>query len=188
MYPELWTSYDRPVRNPVRGAMSQESPQVTDPSKVRLAFLQPDIPQNLGASLRLAACLGVAVDIIEPCGFPLTDKALRRSAMDYGERAEVFRHDGWASFLDSRARTGGRLVLFSTRGRIRLQDFSFLPADCLLFGRESAGAPDDVHAKADAVVRIPLAPDARSLNVSMTAGIALWEALRQTRNLPADAG
>jgi tRNA (cytidine/uridine-2'-O-)-methyltransferase len=157
---------------------------VTDPSKVRLAFLQPDIPQNLGASLRLAACLGVAVDVIEPCGFPLTDKALRRAAMDYVERAEVSRHDGWASFVDSHARRGGRLVLFSTRGLIKLQDFSFLQGDCLLFGRESAGAPDEVHAKADAVVRIPLMPNARSLNVAMAAGIALWEALRQIGELP----
>lgn len=165
----------------------KKAPQVTDPSKVRLAFLQPDIPQNLGASVRLAACLGVAVDVIEPCGFPLTDKALRRSAMDYGEKAEVFRHSGWASFLDSRREPGARLVLFSTRGSIDLQQFRFLPEDCLLFGRESAGAPEEVHAKADAVVRIPLAADARSLNVAMAAGIALWEALRQTGSLPAKA-
>jgi tRNA (cytidine/uridine-2'-O-)-methyltransferase len=152
---------------------------------VRLAFLQPDIPQNLGASLRLAACFSVAVDIIEPCGFPLTDKALRRAAMDYGERVEVCRHDGWLSFLDSHRRACGRLVLFSTRGAQNLADFGFEPGDCMLFGRESAGASDEVHAAADAIVRIPLAQGARSLNVSMAAGVALWEALRQTGGLPA---
>lgn len=132
----------------------------------------------------MAACFGVAVDIIEPCGFPLTDKALRRAAMDYGEKVEVLRHDGWASFLESRARISGRLILFSTRGAQSLAGFSFEPGDCLLFGRESAGAPDGVHEAADAVLRIPLSGDARSLNVSMAAGVALWEALRQTGRLP----
>lgn len=165
----------------------KKAPQVTDPSKVRLAFLQPDIPQNLGTSIRLAACLGVAVDIIEPCGFPLTDKALRRAVMDYGDRTEVCRHDGWRSFCDSRGKTNSRLVLFSTSGSICLQDFRFLADDCLLFGRESAGAPDNVHIASHAVVRIPLASDARSLNVAMAAGIALWEALRQTGGLPAES-
>jgi tRNA (cytidine/uridine-2'-O-)-methyltransferase len=133
----------------------------------------------------LAACFSVAVDIIEPCGFPLTDKALRRAAMDYGEMVEVCRHDGWFSFLDSRRQLGGRLVLFSTRGEQSLADFAFEAGDCLLFGRESAGAPEEVHAAADAVVRIPLAGNARSLNVSMAAGIVLWEALKQTGALPA---
>jgi tRNA (cytidine/uridine-2'-O-)-methyltransferase len=151
---------------------------------VRLAFLQPDIPQNLGASLRLAACFGVAVDIIEPCGFPLTDKALRRAALDYGEKVEVLRHDGWASFLESRTGISGRLILFSTRGADSLAGFSFEPGDCLLFGRESAGATDEAHEAADGCVRIPLEGDARSLNVSMAAGVALWEALRQTGALP----
>ncbi|MDP3736787.1 MAG: tRNA (cytidine(34)-2'-O)-methyltransferase [Hyphomonadaceae bacterium] len=155
-----------------------------DPSKVRLALYQPDIPQNLGANLRLAACLGVAVDLIEPCGFPLTGKALRRAALDYAEKAVVLRHDGWASFLDSHRTVGGRLVLFSTRGDQNLGNFAFRPDDCLLFGRESAGAPEEIHAAADAIVRIPLRPEARSFNVAMAAGIALWEALRQTGQLP----
>jgi tRNA (cytidine/uridine-2'-O-)-methyltransferase len=132
----------------------------------------------------LAACFGVAVDIIEPCGFALTDKALRRSAMDYGNRVEISRHDGWSSFLESHRGTGGRLILFSTRGQRSLADFGFEGGDCLLFGRESAGAPKDVHAAADAGVRIPLAEGARSLNVSMAAGVALWEALKQTGALP----
>jgi len=157
---------------------------LTDPSKVRLALYQPDIPQNLGASLRLAACLGVAVDIIEPCGFPLTDKALRRTAMDYGKNVEIIRHDGWSAFRESKTRIGGRLILFTTRGATTLDAHAFQPNDTLLFGRESAGVPDDVHAAADARVRIPLDPAARSLNVAMSAGIALWEALRQTGGLP----
>jgi tRNA (cytidine/uridine-2'-O-)-methyltransferase len=132
----------------------------------------------------LAACLGVAVDIIEPCGFPLTDKALRRAAMDYGEMVDVARHDGWNSFLESRRGGQGRLVLFTTRGATALPAFNFEPGDCLLFGRESAGAADEVHAAADARIRIPLAAGARSLNVSMAAAIALWEALKQTGGLP----
>jgi tRNA (cytidine/uridine-2'-O-)-methyltransferase len=132
----------------------------------------------------LAACFDVAVDIIEPCGFPLTDKALRRTAMDYGAQVEIRRHDGWVSFLESR-RTLGRLVLFSTRGATSLEAFAFRPGDCLLFGRESAGAPDQVHAATDAVVKLPMAPSMRSMNVAMTAGVATWEALRQTGGLPA---
>ncbi len=161
----------------------KKAPFATDPSKVRLALYQPDIPQNLGASLRLAACLGVAVDIIEPCGFPLTDKAIRRTAMDYGEKAEILRHDGWSAFLESKPPTS-RLVLFTTKGAIRLDEHAFQPGDTLLFGRESAGVPDDVHNAADVRVRVPLQPGVRSLNVAMTAGIALWEALRQTGGLP----
>jgi tRNA (cytidine/uridine-2'-O-)-methyltransferase len=151
---------------------------------VRLALYQSDIPQNLGAILRLAACLGVAVDIIEPCGFPLTDKALRRTAMDYGKNVEIVRHDGWNAFRESNARAGCRLVLFSTKAEASLETFTFQPDDCLLFGRESAGVPDEVHAAADVRVRIPLEADARSLNVAMTAGMALWEGLKQTGQLP----
>lgn len=154
---------------------------------MRLAFLQPDIPQNLGASLRLAACFGAGVDIIEPCGFPLTDRALRRSAMDYAAHASIVRHSGWAAFVESEARRVGRLVLFTTSGATRLDAFRFQPGDILLFGRESAGAPSEVHAEADARVRTPMAPGIRSLNVVNSAAIALWEALRQTGALPADA-
>ena len=161
----------------------KKAPCVADPSKVRLALYQPDIPQNLGASLRLAACLGVAVDIIEPCGFALTDKALRRTAMDYGENVEIVRHDGWSAFRESQIRSSGRLILFTTRGAATLQTVAFEANDILLFGRESAGVPDEVHAAADVRVRIALMPNVRSLNVSMSAGIALWEALRQTGQL-----
>jgi len=157
---------------------------VTDPSKVRLALYQPDIPQNLGANLRLAACLGVAVDIIEPCGFPLTDRGLRRAAMDYAENASVSRHSGWTSFRESQIASASRLVLLTTRAATRLDQFSFRTDDILLFGRESAGVPEDIHSAADARVAIPLTPPARSLNVAMSAGIVLWEALKQTGGLP----
>lgn len=152
---------------------------------MRLALFQPDIPQNLGANLRLAACLGVAVDIIEPCGFPLTDRALKRTAMDYGENVAISRHSGWSAFRGAQVGSGARLILFTTRGSVRLEMHAFQRGDILLFGRESAGAPDAVHAAADARVAIPLAGGARSLNVAVSAGIALWEALRQTGQLPA---
>lgn len=151
---------------------------------MRLALYQPDIPQNLGANIRLAACLGVAVDIIEPCGFPLTDRSLRRTAMDYAENAIVSRHSGWSAFRETQIASGSRLVLLTTRAATRLDQFSFRADDTLLFGRESAGVPEDIHSAADARVLIPLAPTARSLNVAMSAGIALWEALKQTGGLP----
>lgn len=154
---------------------------------MRLALFQPDIPQNLGANIRLAACLGVALDIIEPCGFPLTDRALRRTAMDYDENARITRHSGWTAFRDSPELAGRRIILLTTRGGERLDRFRFDATDCLLMGRESAGAPEDIHRTADALVRIPLTEGLRSLNVAMTAGMALWEALRQTGGLPADA-
>jgi tRNA (cytidine/uridine-2'-O-)-methyltransferase len=151
---------------------------------VRLALFQPDIPQNLGANIRLAACLGVALDVIEPCGFPLTDAALRRTAMDYGKTARIERHSGWDAFLASHKARGGRLILFTTAADHTLDRFAFEAGDCLLFGRESAGVPETIHRTADARVRIPMSPDARSLNVAMSAGIAAFEALRQTGGLP----
>lgn len=148
---------------------------------MRLALFQPDIPQNLGAAIRLAACLDVALDVIEPCGFPLDDRAIRRTAMDYADRCEVIRHRGWADFLAARS---GRIVLFTTRAASPLPGFAFEPSDILLFGRESAGAPDDVHEAADARVMIPLAKGARSLNVINAAAMGLGEALRQTQLFP----
>lgn len=147
---------------------------------MRLALFQPDIPQNLGAALRLGACLGVPVDVIEPCGFPLSDRAVRRAAMDYAEKAEVVRHASWVRFLESGVRTAGRLVLFTTRGAEPFHSFVFRPDDILLFGRESAGVPSEVHDAADARLYIPLVPGARSLNVVNAAAMALGEALRQT--------
>jgi len=151
---------------------------------MRLALFQPDIPQNLGAALRLGACLGVPVDVIEPCGFPLSDRAIRRAAMDYAETAEVVRHASWGNFLD---RHEGRILLFTTRGATTFQAFRYQPSDILLFGRESAGAPAEVHAAADARLMIPLAPHARSLNVITAAAMALGEALRQTNGFPSGA-
>ncbi|MBL8555710.1 MAG: tRNA (cytidine(34)-2'-O)-methyltransferase [Phenylobacterium sp.] len=151
---------------------------------MRLALFQPDIPQNLGAAIRLAACLGVPLDVIGPCGFPLSDAAIRRAAMDYAAIADVRRHAGWADFrADSAGK--GRLVLFTTKAAEPFHRFAFEPSDILLFGRESAGVPDDVDAAADARVVIPLAPGARSLNVVTAATLALGEGLRQIKAFPA---
>jgi tRNA (cytidine/uridine-2'-O-)-methyltransferase len=146
---------------------------------MRLAIFQPDIPQNLGGSIRLAACLGVALDIIEPCGFPLSDKAVRRTAMDYGDSVVLARHSSWAAFLAAPERQAGRLVLFTTKAAAPHLTFAFEAGDTLLFGRESAGAPQEVHAAAQARLFIPLRPPARSLNVVVAAAIALAEGLRQ---------
>ncbi len=154
---------------------------------MRLALFQPDIPQNLGAALRLGACLDTPVDVIEPCGFPFSDAGVRRAAMDYGALAELNRHASWADFLNSSGRKAGRLVLFTTKGAEPLHGFEFRHGDTLLFGRESSGVPEDVHAAADARVFIPLAPGARSLNLTVSAAIALSEALRQTNGFPKGA-
>jgi tRNA (cytidine/uridine-2'-O-)-methyltransferase len=147
---------------------------------MRLALFQPDIPQNLGAAVRLGACLGVPVDVIEPCGFPLSDRAVRRAAMDYAEKAEIVRHPSWSDFLQHSLRLRGRLLLFTTGGAEAFHRFRYRPGDVLLFGRESAGVPDEVRQTADARLFIPLVPGARSLNVVNAAAMALGEALRQT--------
>ena len=146
-----------------------------------LTLFQPDIPQNLGAALRLGACLGVAVHVIEPCGFPFSDRGIRRAAMDYGEPGEVVRHASWAEF---KSQASGRIVLFTTRGADPLHRFSFRPDDILLFGRESLGVPDEVHEAVSARVIIPLMPGRRSFNVTVSAAIGLAEALRQTHQFP----
>lgn len=151
---------------------------------MRLALHQPDQAGNVGTILRLAACLGMPVDIIEPCGFPFSDRALKRAGMDYAEMAAVTRHSGWAAF---EAALPGRLVLFTTAGALPLPDARFEPADTLLFGSESRGAPEMVHARADLRVRIPQAPATRSLNLAVAAGIGLAEALRQTDAWPSTA-
>jgi len=154
---------------------------------MRLALFQPDIPQNLGAAVRLAACLGVPLDVIEPCGFPISDRAIRRAALDYAPIAEVKRHASWANFRTEFAPKDQRLVLFTTKGADPFQNFEFLPTDILLFGRESAGVPPEVHEAADARLTVPMAPGARSLNVVTTAAIALGEALRQINAFPSMA-
>lgn len=145
---------------------------------MRLALYQPDIPQNAGAAMRLCACLGVGMDVIEPCGFLWDDKKIKRSAMDYIAGLDLARHSGWESFLS--ARPGHRLVLLTTRGDLPYTAFTFAPGDILLTGRESAGVPDDVHGRADARLIIPMQPGMRSLNVINAAAMVLGEALRQT--------
>jgi tRNA (cytidine/uridine-2'-O-)-methyltransferase len=144
---------------------------------MRLALYEPDQAGNVGTILRLAACLGVPLDLIEPCGFPFADRALKRAGMDYAEIANVTRHESWAAF---EARLEGRLVLFTTAGATPLPSARFDPADTLLFGSESRGAPAAVHARADLHVRIPQAAGTRSLNLAVAAGIGLAEAVRQT--------
>lgn len=153
---------------------------------MRLALYQPDIPQNTGAVLRLAACLGIGVDIIEPCGFVWSDRHLRRAGMDYLDRVSTIRHESWNAFREAQQTLGGRLILLTTQGSIPHTRFAFQAGDCLLLGRESAGAPDDVHAAADARVRVPMNAGLRSINVAMAAAIVLGEALRQTDGFPED--
>jgi len=147
---------------------------------MRLALFQPDIPQNLGAAIRLCACLGVFLDVIEPCAFPLNDRALKRAALDYGEKARITRHAAWDHFLAAPERREGRLVLFTTRAAEPYTGYAFARGDTLLFGSESAGAPEAVHAAAQARLVIPLQPGLRSLNVVTAAAMAVGEALRRT--------
>lgn len=147
---------------------------------MRLALYQPDIPQNLGAALRLSACLGVALDVIEPCGFPLTDASMKRAALDYGDKAQVARHASLAAFQSMPERNEGRLVLIETDGAVNFQDFEFSTGDTLVLGRESAGSSGELYAAAQASVRVPMARDLRSLNVITAAAVVLTEAMRQT--------
>ena len=151
---------------------------------MHLALYQPDIPQNLGAMIRLCACLGVELEVIEPCAFPLSDKTLKRAALDYGPAAQVRLHPSWSAFLQAPQRSEGRLVLFTTRAADPYSEFAFAPGDTLLFGRESAGVPDEVHERADARLLIPVRPQTRSLNVATAAAMAIGEALRQTDGFP----
>jgi tRNA (cytidine/uridine-2'-O-)-methyltransferase len=151
--------------------------------KVRLALFEPDIPQNTGALLRLAACLGVAVDLIEPCGFLVDDRRLKRAVLDYAADLVIRRHVSWPAFLAHRA-SQSRLILMTTTGTTPLHRFAFAPDDTILLGRESAGVPEEVHRAAAARVVIPLRPGARSLNVALAGAIALAEGLRQTGLLP----
>ena len=148
---------------------------------MRLALFQPAIPQNVGACIRLSACFGVDLHVIEPTGFHFDDRAMKRAALDYGPLSHLTRHADWDAF--QRDRSPGRLILFTTKGATPLNAFAFQPDDTLLFGSETSGAPDYVHAAANARVVIPIRPDARSLNLSVSAGMALWEGLRQTGGL-----
>jgi tRNA (cytidine/uridine-2'-O-)-methyltransferase len=150
---------------------------------MRLALYEPDIPQNLGAFIRLAACLGAPLDVIEPCGFPFDDKRIRRAAMDYYDLARIVRHASWTTF--QRDRGPGRLVLLTTTGAQPFPEVALRPDDVLLLGRESAGVPPAVHDAADIRLRIPLQPGLRSLNVVLAAAMVLSEGLRQTNGFPA---
>jgi len=149
---------------------------------MRLALYEPDIPQNAGALIRLGACLGVALDIIEPCGFLFSAAGLRRSGMDYLELADVTRHASWAAFQET---PRGRVVLLTSKAEASYTDFAFATDDTILLGRESAGVPDAVHAAADARLRITMRPGLRSLNVAQAGAMVLGEALRQTKGFSA---
>jgi tRNA (cytidine/uridine-2'-O-)-methyltransferase len=152
---------------------------------MRLALYEPDIPQNTGTILRLAACMGVGVDVIGPAGFDLSDRALRRAGLDYIGRVELVRHESFAAFRQAQQARSSRLVLLTTRAALAFTDFAFRTEDALLLGRESAGVPALVHGCADASLRIPMRTGLRSLNVAVAAAMALGEALRQTGGFPA---
>ena len=154
---------------------------------MRLALFQPDIPQNTGTLLRLCACLDVEIDIIEPCGFIFNEKAMRRAGMDYLDFVKYRRHNSWNDFLEYRKNHSedyGRLVLMTTKCAKSFVDFDFEKNDIILMGRESAGVPDGVHNMADARLLIPMNPEARSINMAISAAMALSEGLRQTNLFP----
>jgi tRNA (cytidine/uridine-2'-O-)-methyltransferase len=146
---------------------------------MRIALFEPDIPQNTGTILRLCACLGAEAHLIEPTGFPSSDRAFRRAGMDYLDQVTVIRHASWSAFEDFRRNAGLRLVLFTTHARDAYLDHRFAPADILMFGRESAGVPESVQAHADVRLRIPMQPGLRSINVALVCAMALGEAMRQ---------
>ena len=176
---------------PVRALCQQQShasydnlPQCIMGSLMRIALYQPEIAGNVGAILRLAACFAVPVDIIMPTGFAFSDARLKRAAMDYGAAAEVVRHANFEAFDADRRANGRRLLLMSSHASQRLPDVAFRGDDVLLMGSESAGVPDAVRDMADIRVRIPMAPGFRSLNIAVSTGIAVAEALRQTGKFP----
>lgn len=151
---------------------------------LRLALYEPDIPQNTGTLMRTAACLGLAIDLIEPAGFAITDRNLRRAGLDYLDAAVIERHASWTAFEAWRRAAGRRVVLLTTRAAVSHLDFAFRPDDILMVGRESAGVPERVHAAADARLIVPMRPGFRSLNVAIAAAIVLGEALRRTDGFP----
>jgi tRNA (cytidine/uridine-2'-O-)-methyltransferase len=150
---------------------------------MRIALYEPDIPQNTGTILRLAACLGVEAHIVGPTGFPSSDRAFRRAGMDYLDQVSITRHTGWDAFEAWRREEGARLFLFTTTGAVPYLDHAYRPGDILMFGRESAGVPEAVHRAADARLVIPMRPGLRSINVAMAAAMALGEAMRQTNGV-----
>jgi tRNA (cytidine/uridine-2'-O-)-methyltransferase len=154
---------------------------------MRIVLFEPDIPQNTGTILRLCACLGVEAHLIEPAGFPISDRAFRRAGMDYLDQVAIVRHTSWSAFETFREQAGYRLLVFTTRATVSYLDHRFTADDLLLFGRESAGVPEAVHARADARLAIPMRPGLRSINVAVASAIALGEALRQTHGFPVPA-
>jgi tRNA (cytidine/uridine-2'-O-)-methyltransferase len=151
---------------------------------MRIALYQPDIPQNAGTILRLCACFGIEAHIVEPSGFPISDRAFRRAGMDYLDAVTIVRHRSWRDFAAWREREGHRLILFTTAATLSYLDYRYRLDDILLFGRESAGVPNEVHEAADARLKIPIREGLRSLNVAVAAAIAAAEALRQTGGMP----
>ena len=151
---------------------------------MQLALYQPDIPQNAGTILRLCACMGVTAHIIEPTGFPASDRAFRRAGMDYLDQVEIIRHIGWQDFEAFRRSESLRLVLASTKAATRYTEFAYAKNDIVLLGRESAGVPEDVHNAADARIIIPMRESLRSINVAVTAAMIMGEALRQLDAFP----
>lgn len=151
---------------------------------MQLALYQPDIPQNTGTMLRLCACLGVTAHLIEPAGFPISNKNFRRAGMDYIDLVDIRRHISWSDFEIWHKASGARLVLATTKGAVPYPDFSFRPDDIILMGRESAGVPDEVHEAADARLLIPMRAGLRSLNVAVSAAMMMGEALRQLDAFP----
>lgn len=149
---------------------------------MRLALYQPDIAPNVGAIIRLGACMAVPVDVIGPCGFAFSLHAVRRQVMDYGDKAEIVHHTSWGAYR--RALGHARLIAMTTHADEILWDFEFRDGDTILLGQESAGLPDEIHAAADARLRVPMAVGTRSLNIAIAAGIAVSEAIRQRRQLP----
>lgn len=149
-----------------------------------IALYQPDIPQNAGTVIRLGACLGCPVHIIEPAGFQLTERGLRRAGMDYIDEAVIRRHASFEAFEDWRKGENRRLILFTTRAEKPFTGFGFLETDVLLYGRESAGVPDSVHELADASLKIPMKETTRSINVALSVAMTAGEALRQTGGFP----
>jgi tRNA (cytidine/uridine-2'-O-)-methyltransferase len=154
---------------------------------IRVALFEPDIPQNTGTILRLCACLGIEAHVIEPAGFPVTDRALRRAGMDYLDHVRLIVHPSWTAFEAWRRDAALRLVLFTTQAATSYLDHAYATNDMLLFGRESAGVPDAVQLAADVRLRIPMRPGLRSLNVAMACAMAAGEALRRTAADPSSA-
>jgi tRNA (cytidine/uridine-2'-O-)-methyltransferase len=177
--------FHKTIGVPMRGQFGAHGQPIgvsREPGKraMRLALYAPDIPQNTGTMLRMAACLRVPVDVVGPVGFDMTDRALRRAALDYMDHVEIIRHESFAAFDADRRKRGSRLVLLTSRGSTAYTDFAFGSADTLMVGRESAGVPDWVRVAADAGLRIPMQPSLRSLNVAIASAMVLGEALRQT--------